>query len=450
MPISPVLALAPLFAATPVLPATPGGAAEVFQLDHGLTLDLTGLAGIEHTAAAPDGQLVGTWSAQAGEVELHIRLFALERESFGIDEPEDVTWLVAAERDDGLRYEERELLESEFFGWTPYAALARGTLRQDTREVGTFFCLGGIGDGIGYSLEIDARPVPAGGDLEAIEQVLREGLSAEVESRRVAEWTDEEVEARWASDAPDDLLDEMRDVVRTDHYIIFTNSSAGKKFGQKMEECYEEVKAVFPFQEVEGRKLMPVFLFRTREQYAEFYVKVAGISMEQALRSGGHAWRDYYATDYKAPGDPVHVHEATHQIFANRLRLSGGGSWFQEGVAEYVETSERTRKNWAARAAEKGRYMPFEEFFQVPSMLYCGKEKLTGGSESSDNYTQAASIIEFCRDSKWRPEKFQEFVHAVGSVPRGDLAAIEAALARVYGVGVQEFEERWVEYWEKR
>ena len=92
--------------------------------------------------------------------------------------------------------------------------------------------------------------------------------------------------------------------------------------------------ASFDVEEVEGRKLMPVFLFRTPEQYYAYYSKRAGIPLDKARRSKGHAWLDYYATWYEAPNDPVHIHEATHQIFGNRLNLSGGGSWLQEGVAE--------------------------------------------------------------------------------------------------------------------
>jgi len=424
----------------------PGAPAEVFELDHALTVDLGGLTEIEQQPADGD-QLLAAWTAAAGEVRLSIELFVLDRGEFDLAEPQDVTDLVEDNRKDGLRFEETELLESEFFGWTPYAALARGTVKEETRVVGTFFCLGGLCEEVGYSLEVACTPVPQGEDLATVLHVLREGLTARVESTRPWQWTEEEIEQRWEADVPEELWGEMEPVVRTEHYIVLTNSFSGKKFGQKMEECYEAVTEIFPVTEIEQRRLMPVFLFRTRDQYAGFYAKVADISIGQAMRSAGHAWKDYYATTYEAPGDPVHVHEATHQIFKNRLRLRGGGSWFQEGVAEYVETNARTRKNWASKAARKGYFTPFAEFFQVPSMLYSSQQ---GSSEASDNYTQAASIIEFARDGKWQPEKFPDFVAKVGGVPRGDLAAIEAALLSVYGVGVEGFQEQWVAYWKKK
>ena len=63
---------------------------------------------------------------------------------------------------------------------------------------------------------------------------------------------------------------------------------------------------------------------------------------------------------------------------------------------------------------------------------------------------QAAALIEFVRHSKFGSAKFLEFVHAVGSVPRNDMAAIEAALQRVYGVDIAGFEEEFKKYWKKR
>ena len=422
--------------------------AELFSFDHGLTVDLTGLEEIEHSDGNGE-QLAARWEARFGEHQLELMLFVLDRSRFGLDEPEDVADLIEENRD-GMRFEHSQLVESEFYGWTPYAALARGPLKDGTKVTGTYFCLGGLGEEIAYSLEVECSPAPAGKDLEALETLIAESLAIEVESTREWEWTEEEVEARWERDVPEDLYGEMKKIVRTDHYIILTNSSSGPKFGKKMEECYDTVKELFPFQEVEQRKLMPVFLFRTRDQYAEFFVKVAGTTKAEALRSAGHAWKDYYATTYEAPGDPTHLHEAVHQIFGNRLRLGGGGSWFQEGVAEYTETKPKERKNWAGKAAKKGTFMPFKEFFEVQSMLYSGGAKKTGGSSSTDNYTQAASIIEFARDGKFQPEKFQEFIHAVGRTKRRDLQQIEAALLSVYGVDIEEFEAEWVDYWKRK
>ena len=216
-----------------------------------------------------------------------------------------------------------------------------------------------------------------------------------------------------------------------------------------MEENYDEIAKAFPFEEVEGMRLMPVFLFLTRDQYNEFYAKIADTSIAAAQRTGGHAWRDYYATWYEAPGDPVHIHECTHQIFKNRLRINGGGSWFQEGVAEYIETSENDRNEVASQVA-KGRHTPLRDFVQLRSLLHSSKDDIRGGSAAGNHYKQAALLIEFLRESKFGKKKFQEFLHRIGKLERNDLAAIERGLLEVYGVDIDGLQEEFVAYWKKR
>ena len=57
---------------------------------------------------------------------------------------------------------------------------------------------------------------------------------------------------------------------------------------------------------------MPVFLFKTPDDYYAFYVKKHGVTLEEAKRSAGHASADYYATWYESPTDPTHInYEAT-------------------------------------------------------------------------------------------------------------------------------------------
>jgi hypothetical protein len=144
----------------------------------------------------------------------------------------------------------------------------------------------------------------------------------------------------------------------------------------------------------------------------------------------------------------VHIHEATHQIFANRLVLGGGGSWFQEGVAEYVETRANER-NDAARLVKKQRHTPLAEFVVIESLLMSAEEDIKGGNEAGDHYKQAALLIEFLRESDFGRKRFQDFVHAVGRTPSNDLPAIEAAVRQSYGCTLAELEAQWVEYCKK-
>jgi len=245
------------------------------------------------------------------------------------------------------------------------------------------------------------------------------------------------------------VRDKLEPLIRTAHYIVLTNSSGGPTFGKKMEECFAAIRKVYPFDDVPGRRLLPVFLFRTKDEYNQFYAQIARITMEQADRSKGHSWRDYYATYYDAPGDPVHIHEATHQIFKSRLFLGGGGSWFQEGVAEYMSTKPGDRSAVAGQV-KKQKHVPLTEFIAIESLLMSSDGDAPMGDQAVAGYEQAALLIEFLRESKWAKDKFPAFLQRVGRVPSQNRAEIEAAFEDIYGVGLAGLEERWVEYCKKR
>ena len=194
---------------------------------------------------------------------------------------------------------------------------------------------------------------------------------------------------------------------------------------------------------------MPVFLFKTPDEYYGFCQRVAGYTLERAKRTKGHAWRDYYATWYESPTDPTHIHEQTHQLFANRLFLNGGGSWFQEGVAEYVESS-RNDRNVLASQVTKGRHLPLSQLFARESLIFSSAENRTeGGSESSELYTQAGLFIEFLRESKWGKDKFASFLQAVGRSPRRADKVI-LVFQEVYGADVEAVEREFQAYCAKR
>ena len=128
------------------------------------------------------------------------------------------------------------------------------------------------------------------------------------------------------------------EVFRSRYYLILTDSSAGKSFAKILDEqVYEGFRKLFPFEDQEDQRLMAIYLFRTREGYFGFCERVPKWDRKKAEQSAGHAWKDYYATSYTSPRDAVHFHEGAHQIMSNRLKLGGGGSWYQEGVAEYYE-----------------------------------------------------------------------------------------------------------------
>ena len=264
------------------------------------------------------------------------------------------------------------------------------------------------------------------------------------------DWSEEEAWTRWEKVAPDKLLEDPGDllVLRTDHYIIFTNQGKGttRSFGKVMEECYEKIRTVFPFEDIKGQRLMPLFLFRTDEQYVQFLVKAAGMTEANARRTAGVAFGDCYATSFASKTDPVHIHEATHQIFRNRLFLGGGGSWYQEGAAEYIE-NEPNVTTVVRNLVGKGRGLDLREMMQMRSLLFSSStDRVDGSSAAGEAYKQAGLLMEYIRQSDDHKENFLDYIHAVGRVGRNDMPAIERAIQQTLGVSVEELNEGLIEY----
>lgn len=234
------------------------------------------------------------------------------------------------------------------------------------------------------------------------------------------------------------------EVLRSDHYIVFTNSDAGRRYLKTMEDIYERFGELFPFEEDERAPLMPVFLFKTNDQYWQYYADISGRSIDFARKSGGHAWRDYYATYYDAPGAPIHYHEGAHQLVNNRLRIGGGGSWFQEGMAVYFEGTvfpgEDPAKGMKGEI-KSGRHTPFPELVALPSLLY-SSDNDRNPTLGSRRYQQAGAVIKFLMEGPDK-ERFPELLDQVragrswqeifGQLYGLDLDGVEAAFADYYG-----------------
>ena len=402
----------------------------------------------------PSSQRKAGWSGTLGTQEVWIYVYGMPREEFGYLEPDDVSEGIRdsfrLNQDPEFRFDETEIVRGPF-GHASYASLGFGPLHErETKSVtGTFFVLAGLGEAHGYAIEVESKPVLEGPSTAVVLDFLRKGVSCSAKPRD-PRWTNEEVEARWLKDAPPALAKKREKPVRTKHYVFLSNTDAAKQMGSYMEKFYSRIQELYPFPEVEGRRLLPVFLFRNPEEYHAFFVSAFQSTLEEARKSKGVAWRDFYATYYDAPQDPVHIHEATHQIFANRLHLGGGGSWFQEGVAEYASTSASDRTD-ASNLVKKGRHRKLVEFVTVESLLFStSDEDKRSDDRASSGYSQAALLIEFVMESKWSKAKFQDWLHALGKCPSNDLAAIEQAMQKTLGVDLAGFEQKWIEYCKDR
>jgi hypothetical protein len=438
----------------------PGTSArQTFFADLGLTITVPELSGLKEIVGAATDQVRGVWTGKLGVSDVRISLYTFPLEKWGFREPGGVTVVML----DWLRekgdFDVDESSEREGkYGFAPVLSVVSGRMRDGERVVGREYAASGLLAAHGYSLHVRAQPEP---DEEArlkLTSFFEKGIVYAGAERDPA-WTEEEVVARWTKDAPDGLHEEFRRnlskkawvknaLLRTEHYIVLTNASGGKKFAEQMETNYVQIGKLFPLPAGKGCRLMPVFLFKTPDDYYAFSTR-HGMSLEEAKRSKGHASGDYYATWYESPTDPTHIHEQTHQLFGNRLFLNGGGSWFQEGVAEYVESSKNDRNVIASNVA-KGKHLPLTELIQRKSLLWSSAEsRKEGGSEASDLYTQAALFIEFLRESKWGKDKFEPFLQTVGRAPRR-LEKLRGAFEEIYGVDVEAVDQEFQAYCAKR
>lgn len=113
-----------------------------------------------------------------------------------------------------------------------------------------------------------------------------------------------------------------------------------------------------------------------------------------------------------------------------------------------MSTRRNERKGFARTAARKGGFTAFREFVTIPSLLQSGGKSKTGENLAHNHYLQAASMIDFLRNSKFGKPHFDAFLKSVGRVRRGDVVAIEAAIQQVYEVDLAGLEAEWIDYWD--
>lgn len=401
-----------------------------------------------------DDDELGQWNAKFGEKRVFIDLEAWD--NFAGKEPSRITGRVQdhVRSDDYegpvFQFVEHKLLPGKF-GFAPYASLLWGSMveRGTTMDIASVWYFAGVTDKSAYLLVVQVEPTATASEQAQVLEFLAKGVSY-TGAERDPKWTEDETQQRWDEDSA--LSEKARKdfkLIRTAHYLVMTNSSGGDRFAKQMELNYATIQKTYPFPEVPGRRLMPVFLFQDPNEYYAFCVKQFEWSMGEARKSKGVASGDFYATWYEAPQDPVHIHEATHQIFRNRLELRGAGSWYQEGVAEYIETKPNER-NDIARRVKNGEHTPLREFMRLESLLMSSSDDKSGDSAASLHYKQAALLIEFLRESKQYKEKFLDWLHAMGHTPDNDVAAIEAVFQRVYGLSIDQLDQELVKYCQKR
>lgn len=287
--------------------------------------------------------------------------------------------------------------------------------------------------------------------------VLRLQLTFPSESERIAadpNWSDERVataiEAKFLPAEAKDI-----ELVRSKHYIIFSTASGADRMAKAIEEIYQAFEKTFPFEEPKGAPLLPIYLLKDHGQYTEWSMRSTGWDREQAARSAGHAYRDYFATYFTGGADATMYHEAGHQLVGNRLMLYGGGSWFQEGMAVYFEdkwTKSKRLSSVASGMIKSDRYTKFRELFDVPSLLHSDGDSKRG-SIAGQRYVQSGTIIHFLAEGKLK-KNFGRMLDELRNYRRpqskGDTVSDEhmwdTIFRKAYGLDIDGVEALWKEH----
>jgi hypothetical protein len=230
--------------------------------------------------------------------------------------------------------------------------------------------------------------------------------------------------------------------IETEHFVLFTDSSAaGRKFPRALETIHAYVLEELGLAAPPGR--IPAYVFQNRRLYHDFCVR-HGFSRDHAASTAGHASAEYFSTYYQSPRAPVLVHEMTHSIF-QRARGGGGGSWFQEGVAVFVENRWQKRSpalSFASRL-RSGHFMPLRDFIACEKLIAMNDQR-GGARTGAAAYAQAGAFFEFLV----RGPPAEEVPDAIGKLAEVRAAGANrvAAVEKILGRSVEEIERAWVKW----
>ena len=431
------------FALTLLLTSAASAQGVLNVADAGVTLKLPPL---QKVALVPsdDPLRLRVMRGWLGEKPIELSVSLLPRERFTVPEPADLVderegRYAAMAASKAFEFSLREELTGSF-GALSYAEFALGELDRAAAPKGkaTVAMVAVLSERGASAVEVVLEGSATESDLAAIRTSLTEGLTVAGRPRD-PQWSDGEAFERWEREVPERVRkDPLKPAARTAHYIVLTNSSNGPLFAKKMEEHCARIEAALPLHERDGRRLMPVLLFKSKEDYGR-WCEQAKIDLAGAPK--GHAAGDCYATWFESPNDAIHLHEATRQLLRNRFGLAGGGAWFQEGLAEYVAT-KRDERNAAAQSVTKGKAARVRALIETPSLF-------TGGA-ARQGQLEAALLIEFLKEAPATKEKFADLLAKVGRAPRRSAPEIERALRASIGLSIDELDRAFAEYCAQR
>lgn len=447
-------------ALTSAEPLRPQGAEESAAFPElGLTLKLPKLDSIERKEPQVKS-CKGDWSGRLKASEVRLRLNVLSQSNYDFLEPEDV---VEAWRDSMCSPSDKQSEDVPFqysfegmrslsgpFGCSPILALTQASVhkKDDANTKGLVILAGGLLPDGGWSLRLDAWPAPSTEDAAALVGAIEKCASYQGKMRD-PKWTDEEALAYWKKVAPESTFKKFEKPTRTEHFIVLTNSNAPGPYVKKLEGKYATIRKALPFEDLKGRKLLPILLFRTDDDFQAYYRAVYKMAPKDDVDEGSLVLEHYLATSCDNGDDYEDLIDLTKLCLINRQRAWDGGRWFRSGLREYVASKPKERAD-SLRAVKSGKYTPLEKLLDNEAW---GKQdrKISkrGASDEADYWGQSAMWMEFLHDGPWPKDKFAHFVQTVGVIPDEDKDRVRSAIEAIYGMDLKALEKKWVEYFTK-
>lgn len=274
------------------------------------------------------------------------------------------------------------------------------------------------------------------------------------------------------------------EIVRTDHYVICTN--AGRPYGEWCGDLLERLLSAFlthwrgkPLSLMEPKTALPVIVFASAEEFAQFAVEDATAATAQS--KGYYSVRTnrivLYDLTAKADQEPAKtradvqkkiaakafnvatvVHEATHQMAFNcgmHTRYADNPVWLTEGMAMYFETPDlNNRTGWRTIGQiNRTRLNQFKQSLakrRSPGSLMTlisNDQRLTTSETATEAYAEAWAFSYFL--IKKRRVQYEEYLFKLSQKPAlvwNDPDERLAEFRAVFGENLEELDQEFLRY----
>jgi len=403
----------------------------------------------------------GVWTARLGSSDVRLIFHVFRGPAYDNPEPEDAVEGWRSSMTNPESADPTNLLfdysfgpirtRSGPFGASPILAVIDAELRlksDPSKKTWLSIAGGRIADG-SWSMRIEVVPRPPAEDIAVWTRWLETCASYEGKLRD-PKWTDEDATAFFKSRVPEALQKKVQKPIRTEHFIVLTDSTSSGPYVKKLETKYATVRKALPFEEVPGRQLLPILLFRTDAEFQAHYRRIYKMGPKEEVKEGGVVADHCLATSCENRDDYEDLVDLTKLLMICRLRIWGGPRWFEDGLREYVASKPKTRAE-TLLVVQVGQFTPIDKLLDDEAWSKRPSDLSIGDPRYEPSYwEQSAMWMEFLRDGAWPAELFPRLLTTIGGLRRGDRAGTKAALESIYGMHLPDLEERWFAFFQRR